>query len=59
MVDIRTGRDLKNVLERKNLLGNDAGIQTMKEILLSIEKTDVATKLDQYLAIGKYFVGSK
>lgn len=59
MVDIRTGRDLKNVLERKNLLGNDAGIQTMKEILLSIEKTDVATKLDQYLAIGKYFVESK
>ena len=50
-----TGRDLRKVLEKKNLLGNDACITTLKEILHSIGKTDLVTKFDEYLAIGSCF----
>ena len=54
MASLHTGRDLKEVLVKRNLLVNDAGIQTMKEVLQSIERADLATKLDKYLEIGQY-----
>ena len=47
-----TGFKLRKVLERKNFLDKDAGIDSMKKILHEIGKTDVVTKLDKYLAIG-------
>ena len=52
LVDVDTGSKLRKVLERKNLLDKDPAIKLMKEILHNIGKTDLATKLDKYLAIG-------
>ena len=52
MASLHTGRDLKEVLVKRNLLVNDAGIKKMKEVLQSIERADLATKLDKYLEIG-------
>ena len=52
MEDVHTGRDLRKVLERKNLLDNGEGINIMKEILHNIGKTYLAKKLDKHLAIG-------
>ena len=49
---MNTGRDLRKVLERRNLLDDDAGITTMKEILYNIGKTVLATKLKKHSAIG-------
>ena len=45
-----TGSDLGKVLETKNVLDKD--IELMKETLLAIGKTDLAAKLDKYIAIG-------
>ena len=52
LVDMETGRDLRKVLEKKNLLDNDAGIKTMKEILHNIGKKELAAKLDELIVIG-------
>lgn len=49
---METGRDLRKVLEKKNLLDNDVGTKAMKEILQSIGKKDSAAKLDKLLVIG-------
>ena len=46
---------MRKVLERKNLLDNDAGIKVMKEILHSVGKTDLVAKLDNCFVIGTYF----
>ena len=52
MASLHTGRDMKEVLVKRSLLVDDAGIRTMKEVLQSIERVDLATKLDKYLEIG-------
>ena len=52
MANVDTGKDLRKVLEEKNLLGNDACISILKEFLHSIGKTDLVIKFDKYLAIG-------
>lgn len=51
---METGRDLRKVLEKKNLLDNDVGTKAMamKEILQSIGKKDSTAKLDKLLVIG-------
>ena len=52
LANVDTGKDLRKVLEEKNLLGNDACISILKEFLHSIGKTDLVIKFDKYLAIG-------
>ena len=49
---MNTGRDVRNVLLRRNLLDKDADVKTMIDILHKIEKTDLARKLEKCLVIG-------
>ena len=49
---VDTGEDLRKLLERKNLLDKEEGIKMLMEILHSIEKTSLATKLWKCLVIG-------
>ena len=52
LVHVKTGRDVRNALLRKNLLDKDADVKTMMDILHGIERTDLATKLEKCLIIG-------
>lgn len=54
---METGKDWFKLLENKKI-DNDADKKTLREILQSIGKTDLARKLDKYLAIGQYFCKS-
>ena len=56
MVLVNTGGSLRKVLEKTNILDKVAGIQIMKDILHSIGKTDLLTKLDKHLSVGKCFM---
>lgn len=47
-----TGRDLRKLLGKKNILHNDASINTMKEMLHNIGKKELVQKLNEHLAIG-------
>ena len=49
---MNTGRDVRKVLQGKNLLGKDADIKTMKCALHIIGRMDLATKLEKGLKIG-------
>lgn len=49
---VDTGRDLRKLLGKKNILHNDASINTMKEMLHNIGKKDLVQKLNEHLAIG-------
>lgn len=52
---MNTGRDVRNVLLRKNLLDKDADVKTMMDILRDVERTDLAKKLEKCLVIGQCF----
>ena len=50
---VDSGKDLIKLLET-----NDVDIKAFREILQIIGKTDLATKLNKYLATGQYFCKS-
>lgn len=52
---MNTGRDVRNVLLRKNLLDKDADVKTMMDILHDVKRTDLAKKLEKCLVIGQCF----
>ena len=53
--ELETGEDLEIVLEQENLLEHDEDKKTFKEVLQSIGRKDLATKMEVYLAVGQYF----
>lgn len=52
LAELETGEDLEIVLEQENLLEDDRDKKTFKEILQSIGRRDLATKMEIYLAVG-------
>ena len=53
--ELETGEDLEIVLEQENLLEHDEDKKTFKEVLQSIGRKDLATKMEVYLAVVQYF----
>ena len=53
--ELETGEDLEIVLEQENLLEHDGDKKTFQEVLQSIGRKDLATKMEIYLAVGQYF----
>lgn len=52
LAELETGEDLEIVLEQENILDDDRDKKTFKEILQSIGRRDLATKMEIYLAVG-------
>lgn len=52
LAELETGEDLEIVLEQENILEDDRDKKTFKEILQSIGRRDLATKMEIYLAVG-------
>lgn len=52
LAELETGEDLEIVLEQENILEDDRDKKTFKDILQSIGRRDLATKMEIYLAVG-------
>lgn len=50
MLFVDTGRDLRKLLGKKNILHNDASINTMKEMLHNIGKKRLSAKTERTLS---------
>ena len=52
LAELETGEDLEIVLEQENILEDDRDKKTFKDILQSIGRRDLVTKMEIYLAVG-------
>ena len=53
LTELVTAKDLEIILEEHKYLEDSSNRKTFKKILQCIERTDLATTLDIYLAIGE------
>ena len=53
LTELVTAEDLEIILEEQKYLEDGSNRKAFKKILQCIERTDLATKLDIYLAIGE------